>query len=101
MLEIMKNIEAIRKQKSVKQTVIANQMGVKQNAYSQYINRSTDIPYTRLSQIADILEVDVIDIIKYPDKYVQETDRCSSCLEKDKIIKQLSSYIEILEKKCK
>ncbi len=99
MKALLLNIEAIRKEKAIKQTVIAEMLGVKQNTYSQYITRSEDIKYSRLSQIADKLGVSVIDIITYPVKYVPEVDKCEGCRDKEKIIKNLNKYIEVLEKK--
>jgi len=98
-MEILKNIEAIRKEKGIKQSVIAELLGVKQPAYSHCINRSEDIWFGKLLQISNILEVSVIDIITYPQKYVPETDHCNSCKEKDKIIRNLNEYIETLKKK--
>ena len=35
----MKNIEAIRKEKRIKQEVIAAELGIKQSSYSSYITR--------------------------------------------------------------
>ena len=102
MIEILKNIEAIRKEKHVKQELIAKELGVSQPAYSNYVTRNVDIPFSRLSQIADILKVDVVDIIKYPEHYVPESfnvPECEDCKEKDAIIRSLNRYIEILEGK--
>lgn len=102
MIEILKNIEAIRKEKRLKQELIAQELGVTQAAYSNYVNRNMDIPFSRLSQIANILKVDVVDIIKYPEHYVPEsslTDDCEVCKEKDAVIRSLNRYIEILESK--
>ena len=99
MKELFQNIEKIRKEKGVKQTVMGDMLGIKQHTYSQYMTRSTDIPYSRLSQIADKLNVSVIDIITYPVKYVPETDQCSTCKEYQKTIENLNEYIEILKKK--
>jgi transcriptional regulator with XRE-family HTH domain len=73
MENILKNIEAIRKEKGVKQAVIASALGVSQSAYSNYITRNTDIYYNRLSQIANALNVSVIDIITYPKKYIDSS----------------------------
>jgi transcriptional regulator with XRE-family HTH domain len=98
-MDILENIEKIRKEKRVNQDVIAEQLGVKQPAYSNYINRSNDIWFNKLSQIANILGVRVIDIITYPEKYVPFTEQCANCKEKDKIIKNLNKYIETLERK--
>ena len=101
MESILKQIELIRKEKGVKQTVIAERLGIKQNTYSNYINRSGDIPYSRLSQIADKLGVSVIDIITYPVKYVPEVKNCENCQEKNETIKNLNNYIKVLENKKK
>ncbi|MBF0649164.1 helix-turn-helix transcriptional regulator [Dysgonomonas sp. GY75] len=70
MINILKNIEEIRKEKGLKQAVVGSILGVSQSAYSNYITRNSDIYYNRLSQIADALGVRVIDIITYPKKYV-------------------------------
>lgn len=103
MIEILKNIESIRRDKQVKQELIAKELGVTQPAYSNYVNRNVDIPFSRLSRIANILKVDVIDIIKYPEHYVPEsslaTNECESCIEKDAVIRSLNRYIQILEGK--
>ena len=98
-MKILKNIEAIRNEKGVKQSVIAESLGVKQPAYSHSINRSEDIWFGKLLQISNILEVSVIDIITYPQKYVPETDHCGFCREKDKIIANLNEYIETLKER--
>jgi transcriptional regulator with XRE-family HTH domain len=98
-MKILENIESIRKEKGVKQAVIAEALGVKQPAYSNYITRSDDIYYNRLSQIANVLGISVVDIITYPEKYVSETESCEKCREKDDIIKNLNEYIKVLTKK--
>ena len=41
MNDILKNIEEIRKEKHIKQTVIAELLGIKQPAYSNFINRKS------------------------------------------------------------
>ena len=82
MENILKNIEEIRRKKGVKQSVIAQALGVTQSAYSNYITRSSDIYYNRLSQIANVLGVPVIDIITYPKEYV---DKNSICEETERV----------------
>jgi transcriptional regulator with XRE-family HTH domain len=70
MENILENIEAIRKEKGIKQAVIGAMLGVSQSGYSNYITRNSDIYYNRLSQIANALGVPIIDIITYPKKYI-------------------------------
>jgi len=99
MKNIFENIEAIRHEKGLKQEVIAKELGVTQSAYSNYINRNEDIPLGRLSRIANILSVDVIDIIKWPVKYMPEVKNCKTCSEKDKIIENLNMLLDEYKKK--
>ena len=99
MENIFKNIEAIRRKKGLKQELIAKELGVTQSAYSNYMNRNDDIPLRRLSRIANILNVDVIDIIKWPIKYLPEEKNCQFCSEKDKIIENLNLLIDEFKKK--
>ena len=97
MEKILENIEAIRKEKGINQEVLAEILGIKQPAYSNYINRESDITWSRLLQISNALKMDVIDVITYPVKYAPVTEQCESCREKDKIIQNLNEYIEILK----
>lgn len=101
MKNVLKNIEAIRKEKRINQEVIAAELGIKQSSYSSFITRESDITYSRLLHISNILGVSVIDIIAFPDKYVLEPSvkNCAECAEKDKTIQHLNKYIELLEKK--
>ena len=98
MKNILDNIEAIRKEMRIKQEVIAAELGIKQSSYSSYITRESDITFSRLSQISNILGVSVIDIITYPERYVPESSvkPCEDCVEKDRIIMHLNKCIELL-----
>ena len=102
MIDIIANIEAIRKEKGLKQSELGKKLGTSQSGYSNFINRNPDMPFSRISQIADILGVSVVDIVTYPEKYVPESQQpkpCASCAEKDTIIANLNKYIAVLEKK--
>lgn len=99
MEKILENIETIRKEKRIKQAVLAEILGIKQSAYSNYINRESDISWSRLLQISNAFGMDVIDVITYPVKYSPVAEQCESCKEKDKIIQNLNEYIEILKKR--
>lgn len=101
MNDILKNIEEIRKEKHIKQIVIAEILGIGQPAYSNFINRESDITYSRLLQISNALGVTPIDVITWPEKWVPEIQQekiCDKCIEKDKIIQNLNEYIELLKK---
>ena len=101
MENILKNIEALRKEKRIKQEVVAAELGIKQSSYSAYINRESDITFSRLLQLSNILGVSVVDIITYPEQYVPKSSvkQCEGCAEKDKTIQHLNKYIEMLEGK--
>lgn len=103
MENIMENIEAIRKEKHIKQSVIAAELNITQGAYSHYVRRNQDIKYGVILRIANKLECDVVDIIKYPEHWINENSlkqtECEQCKQKDAIIKNLNKCIELLESK--
>lgn len=104
MMDIQKNIEEIRKNKGIKQSVVADKLGISQSAYSNYISRNSDMKFSLLEKIADAIGEPVVNIVTYPDVYIKNTERktvCLDCIEKDKTIQHLNQYIEILEKKIK
>ena len=80
---------------------MAARLGIKQSSYSSYITRNSDISYSRLVQISEILGVTVVDLITWPEKYVSDSSshECSDCVAKDATIMNLNKYIELLEKK--
>ena len=55
MIDIIANIEAIRQEKGIKQSEMGRRLGTTQSGYSNFVNRNTDMPFSRISQIADIL----------------------------------------------
>lgn len=98
MENILQNIEAIRREKRIKQDVVAEGLGIKQPAYSNFINRETDVPYSRILHISNILGVSVVDIITYPEKWAPEAKTCEKCEELRVEIRHLNEYIELLKK---
>ncbi len=105
MENIMDNIEAIRKDKHIKQAVIAEELGITQGAYSHYVRRNQDIKFGVIIRIANKLGCDVVDIIKYPAHWVDEAvikeSECEQCKQKDAVIKSLTEYIEVLKNQLK
>lgn len=74
MKEILRNIEAIRRDKGYSQEYLASQIGMKQAGLSLIMSGERELKYNTLLQIAKALQVSVIDIITYPDKYVLRKD---------------------------
>ena len=102
MIDVSKNIEAIRLQKGVKQSELGKKLGVKQAAYSHWINRCPDMPLGRLYNIADALGVSVLDIITWPEHYVPENSvmpECEECKRKQETIDNLNLLIGVLNNK--
>ncbi len=104
MIDIIKNIEEIRSKKGIKQAEIGRELGTSQSGYSNYVNRNTDMPFSRLSHIADVLGVSVVDIITWPIKYVPSdmvAPECEECKKKDEIIDNLNELIREYKQKLK
>ena len=99
MENILEKIEEIRKEKGIKQEVLAECLEVKQPAYANSIRREKDIRWSELLQLCNALDMDVVDVITYPVKYAPITEQCENCKEKDKIIQNLNELIEILKKR--
>ncbi|MDR3226235.1 MAG: helix-turn-helix domain-containing protein [Prevotellaceae bacterium] len=66
---ILDNIVKIRKNKGFNQDYIAEKLGMKQSGYGLVERGDRRLQYEVLLQIADIFEMDVIDVITYPDTY--------------------------------
>ncbi len=67
--QTLKNIEQIRNSKGFTQEYIASRLGIKQAGYALIMKRERGLQFEILEQIAMIFEMDITDIIKYPDKY--------------------------------
>lgn len=98
-MDIKKNIEGIRKSKGISQEELAKMLGVRQSTYSGYFSKNNSFKFSLILEIADKLEVDVIDIISFPEKLVPEGSKCQKCEKKDKIIDNLNALIDNLNDK--
>lgn len=74
MNDILRNIDAIRRNKGYSQEYLASQIGIKQAGFSLIMSGERELKYNTLLQIANALQESVIDIIAYPDKYVLNRD---------------------------
>ena len=104
MIDIIKNIEEIRQEKGIKQSEMGQKLGTTQSGYSNFVNRNSDMPFSRITQIADILGVSVVDIVTWPDKYVPADSvapECEKCKEKDEIIANLNELLSVYKQKLK
>lgn len=67
--QTLKNIEQIRNSKGYTQEYVASKLGMKQAGYALIMKGERGLQFEMLEQIAIIFEMDITDIIKYPDKY--------------------------------
>lgn len=66
---VLKNIIAIRSSKGLTQDYVASRLGMKQSGYGLIERGERGLQFDVLYQIALIFNMDLIDIITYPDKY--------------------------------
>lgn len=81
MNNVLDNIEAIRRDKGLKQQDVAEKLGISQPSYSRYFSEQKDMKLSTILQISDILKVSLIDIVLYPKTY----NKLSQAGEKSKI----------------
>lgn len=74
---ILNNIYQIRTKLGYSQEYMANRLNIKQSGYNMIEKGERELKYSTLSQIAIIFEMDVINVIKYPDKYVNADSKKS------------------------
>ena len=72
--QILKNILKIRTDKGFTQQNVAEHLGIEQGSYSLIEKGRRELSIERLLQIAIFLEVDVKDIITYPNREYNNSD---------------------------
>jgi len=70
MKSIIENIRTLRESKGYSQEYMAELMGITQSAYARFERGATKTDLKMVSLIAQTLEINLIDIITYPEKYV-------------------------------
>lgn len=58
------NIRQLRVKKGYSQEYMADCLGISQQSYSRIEKKAAEYPLSRLSQIADLLEVSLLDVIE-------------------------------------
>lgn len=87
---ILSNIKELRLSKNIGQEWMSEQIGITQAAYSNWEKGVRDLTYKNLLKIAKALDCNVIDIITYPDVYLQDADRKDA--EKVSVTFEVSPY---------
>jgi transcriptional regulator with XRE-family HTH domain len=72
MNNILVNIRKIREEMQLSQENVAEELGIAQNSYGLIENGKRKLSYDNLAQIAKCFQLNVIDVITYPKKYVDK-----------------------------
>ena len=94
----MLKIKELRKKKKLSQSELANKIDISVRMFAEYENETADIPLKKLQRIADILQVDFLDLFDLPKPYSEETGENSSILnEPIELYGQKNKALQILE----
>jgi transcriptional regulator with XRE-family HTH domain len=93
---ILENILKIRKQKGFSQDFLASQIGMKQAGYGLIEQGKRSLEYNVLLRIAVAFEMDVVDIITYPERYI---DSAVIIKDVDSIEEKVMLQIELKKEK--
>ena len=107
-IELNKRIRSIRKQKGFSQSGMAKKLEISQMAYSKIERGKTKLNLEYINQLAEILEVNIWDLINTKKEYTEITqnevnftinlDLLTAFISKyDKEIAQLKNEMEILK----
>ena len=66
MNSILENIDTIRRNKGYSQEYLAMQIGMKQAGFSLIMSGERELKYNTLLQIANALQMSVIDVLHFP-----------------------------------
>ena len=75
---VVENLRKIMKDRDITQYRMAEYAGVEPSQFSKIMNGSIQISLWQLSNIATCLNMDIIDIFTYPDKYCRREDVSTS-----------------------
>lgn len=71
---VVLNLRKIMNDKCITQSVMAEYAGVEPSQFSKIMNGSVQISLWQISNIATNLNMDIIDIFTYPDKFEKKSD---------------------------
>lgn len=104
MNDVRKNLMALADREGFSQKQIAAELGITQQAYSAWFNRSKGFSFEHLERVCEIINVSVVDVITYPAKYIDSAtlpQECEECRRKQETIDNLNEFIRLLKKKQK
>ncbi|MFP5471924.1 MAG: helix-turn-helix domain-containing protein [Bacteroidia bacterium] len=103
-MKIGENVRKIRELRGFSQEYVANKLGVSQKTYSNWESENTKLDLSKLMSVADVLNVDPIDILKFDENYYFNTsynqggdNKSGIFYTDDKLIQELKNTIELLK----
>ncbi len=96
MIDVRKNLKAIIGNRGISQKKLAIEVGMEQNALSNWLNYQGDASLQKITEICEALGISVVDALTYPVKYVPEDQvnpACEECKRKDEIIDNLQELL--------
>ena len=67
-------IKAIREKKGFSQELMAEKMQISQSAYARFELSKTKIDLKRLESFASVLNMDIVDVLTFPERYINVRD---------------------------
>jgi transcriptional regulator with XRE-family HTH domain len=101
--EIGQKIRQIRELKGYSQEYIASKLGVSQRAFSKIETNETKVDWQKITKIAEILEIEPLDIVSFDDNLVFNNCNQSGKFEQfinqlpEKLMEQYDMRIKALE----
>lgn len=96
MIDIQGNLKALLDKKGVLQKNVAKELGISEQAVSNWFTRKTDLSFTQVSRICEVAGISIVDAVTYPDEYVPKDTvkpECEECKRKDEIIDNLTELL--------
>ncbi len=70
MMEVCEKIHFLRQRRKWSQEEMADRLGISVNGYAKIERGETDIPFSRLKQIAKVLEIELAELFNFGEKNV-------------------------------
>ena len=73
-------IKKLRELKGFKQEYMAERLGITQQSYSKLESDKTDVPFSKIEQLAEIFEMKPEDLVAFDEKYIFNNSHSTSCV---------------------
>ena len=96
MIDVRQNLRAMISERGDLQKKIALETGRGDSAVSNWLNGKGQPSLRKTLEICEVLEISIVDVFTYPEKYVPESQAnpaCEECKRKDEIIDNLQELL--------